>query len=161
MVARFKTAFRRHPAGVAVVTAKAPSGPVGLTASSVASVSADPPALAFSVTSSAGSAGAVLSAPTFMVNLLRSTQAELARAFAVSGAPRFTPDQGWTTLDTGEPVLRGAASALRCRPLRTVTVGGSTLILAEVLEIEHGETGSPLVFHDRTFHALSNGSALA
>ena len=32
-----KAAFRTHPAGVAIITASTPAGPVGLTASSVAS----------------------------------------------------------------------------------------------------------------------------
>ena len=33
----FKDAFRAHPAGIAVLTAQGPDGPVGLTASSVSS----------------------------------------------------------------------------------------------------------------------------
>jgi hypothetical protein len=37
----FKSAFRNHPAGVAVITADAGYGPVGLTATSVISVSAE------------------------------------------------------------------------------------------------------------------------
>ena len=44
-----KAAFRRYPTGVAVISAAGPDGLVGLTASSVASVSLDPPALSFSV----------------------------------------------------------------------------------------------------------------
>ncbi len=40
----FKSAFRNHPAGVSVVTADPGDGPVGLTATSVISVSANPPA---------------------------------------------------------------------------------------------------------------------
>lgn len=39
----FKSAFRNHPAGVSVVTADPGDGPVGLTATSVISVSANPP----------------------------------------------------------------------------------------------------------------------
>ena len=39
----YKSAFRGHPAGVAVITAEGPDGPTGLTASSVASVAIDPP----------------------------------------------------------------------------------------------------------------------
>ena len=45
----FKTAFRNHPAGVAVITANSPDGPVALTATSVVSVSAEPPVLIFSL----------------------------------------------------------------------------------------------------------------
>ena len=39
----FKALFRGHPGGVAVITADAGDGPVALTATSVASVSAEPP----------------------------------------------------------------------------------------------------------------------
>ncbi|MGG7462999.1 flavin reductase family protein [Plantibacter sp. YIM 135347] len=160
IVDRFKAAFRNHPAGVAVVTTQGPDGPVGLTASSVASVSADPPVLVFSVTTSAGSAGTVLTAPTFVVNLLRSEHVDIAKSFAVHGSPRFTPEQGFSTRHSGEPVLSGAAVALWCRPLQTVPVGASTLIVAEVLDVELGEPGSPLVYHDRTFHGLGGHTIL-
>ncbi|MFA5607204.1 MAG: flavin reductase, partial [Leucobacter sp.] len=37
-----KQAFREHPTGVALITAQSEDGPVGLTASSVASVGIDP-----------------------------------------------------------------------------------------------------------------------
>lgn len=38
-----RSVFRQHAAGVAVITARGESGPVGFTATSLASVSADPP----------------------------------------------------------------------------------------------------------------------
>ncbi|MFG3697211.1 flavin reductase [Micromonospora sp. NPDC047620] len=44
-----KGAFRRYPTGVPVISATGPDGPVGLTASSVASVSVAPSAVSFSV----------------------------------------------------------------------------------------------------------------
>ncbi|KHD72781.1 flavin oxidoreductase [Actinoplanes utahensis] len=151
VAARFKAAFRRYPTGVAVIAAAGPHGPVGLTASSVASVSADPPALSFSVIGS-GSALAVLAAPGLTVNLLGPAQVALARDFARSGGPRFTPDQGWETLPTGEPMLPGAVASLRCAPLHQVPVGGSTVVVATVLEVFLGPPGGRLVHHDRRFH---------
>lgn len=160
MIDQFKTAFRRHPAGVAVITAEGPNGPVGLTASSVSSVSADPPVLVFSVTTTAGSAGQLLAAATCVVHLLRSENVDIARSFAQSGAPRFVSEQGWTTRATGEPLLPDAAMMLRCRIADTVAVGASTLVIAEVLEIDEGVAGSPLVYHDRTFHGLQQHSIL-
>ncbi|MGO4102513.1 flavin reductase family protein [Leifsonia sp. YAF41] len=158
LVEQFKSVFRMHPAGVSLITAAGPDGPVGLTASSVASVSADPAALVFSVTTVTGSAGVILAAPSLVVHLLHSEHVEIAQAFARSGAPRFTPEQGWTTLATGEPVLRSALAMLRCRIIQTVPVGGSTLVVVEVLAIEHGETGTPLVYHDRGFHRIEAAS---
>ena len=149
-----KDAFRTHPAGVAIITAATPQGPVGLTASSVASVAVDPAAIVFSVTRATGSAGAILAAATFVVHLIDDEHSALAQSFAVSGADRFTPEQGWDTLPTGEPHLPEARVALRCRPIQTVPVGSSTVVIAEVLEVLPGAPGRPLVYLDRRFHAL-------
>lgn len=152
-----KAAFRSHPAGVAIITATTPDGPVGLTASSVASVAVDPAAIMFSVTRATGSAGAILSADTFVVHLIDDEHSALAQSFATSGADRFTPEQGWTALDTGEPHLDTARAALRCRALHTIAVGTSTVVIAEVLEVLTGTQGRPLVYVDRRFHALPSG----
>jgi flavin reductase (DIM6/NTAB) family NADH-FMN oxidoreductase RutF len=151
-----KAAFRRQPAGVAIITAMSPSGPVGLTASSVASVAVDPAAIVFSVTRATGSAGAILAADSFVVHLIDDEHSALAQSFAVSGAERFTPEQGWSVLPTGEPYLPAARVALRCRPIQTVPVGSSTVVIAEVVEVAEGRAGRPLVYVDRRFHALSH-----
>ncbi|MCE0509217.1 flavin reductase family protein [Microbacterium sp. KKR3/1] len=151
---RLKDAFRTHPAGVAIITASTPAGPVGLTASSVASVAVDPAAIVFSVTRATGSAGAILGADTFVVHLIDDEHSALAQSFAVSGSERFTAEQGWSELETGEPYLASARAALRCRALQTVAVGSSTVVIAEVLDVIAGPQGRPLVYLDRRFHAL-------
>jgi len=154
-----KAAFRTHPAGVAIITASTPDGPVGLTASSVASVAVDPAAIVFSVTRATGSAGAILGAATFVVHLIDDEHSDLAQSFAVSGAERFTPEQGWSELETGEPHLASARAALRCRALQTVPVGSSTVVIAEVLDVLSGSQGRPLVYLDRRFHALPHDTS--
>lgn len=151
----FKNAFRVHPAGIAVIAAETAEGPVGITASSVASVGIAPLALAFSVTRAGGSAGGILQASSFTVQLLSTKNLEIAKRFARSGADRFTPEQGWKTLSTGEPFLPAARSILRSRPLQITPVGESSMVLAEVLEVIEGEAGEPLVYQDRAFHALA------
>lgn len=151
----FKAAFREHPAGIALITAQTPEGPVGLTASSVASVGINPPAVAFSVTRSTGSAGGILQAPSYLIHLLSDRNITVAKAFAQSGEERFTPDQGWSTLPTGEPYLADARVALRCRTINVVPIGASSLVLAEVLETYQGTPGKPMIYHNREFHTLS------
>jgi flavin reductase (DIM6/NTAB) family NADH-FMN oxidoreductase RutF len=136
----FKDAFRLHPAGIALIAALAPHGPVGLTASSVASVGIDPPALAFSV--------------THVVHLLDAHHIGLAQVFARSGTERFTLEQGWSTLPTGEPHLADARVALRCRILQATPVGSSVLVLSEVLDIHQGRRGEPVAYVDREFRPL-------
>jgi flavin reductase (DIM6/NTAB) family NADH-FMN oxidoreductase RutF len=144
---RLKSAFRRYPTGVAIISAP---GPAGLTVSSVASVSVEPAALSFSVMASR-SARAVLSARSFVVNLLGAEHAALAHDFAHAERPRFTPEQGWDVLPSGEPVLTGAPASLRCRPLHLVPVGASTVVVAAVLSVRLGPSGQPLVHHNRSY----------
>jgi flavin reductase (DIM6/NTAB) family NADH-FMN oxidoreductase RutF len=146
----FKAAFRRFPTGVAVVTATGPAGPVGLTASSVASVSVVPPALSFSVMGSP-SARIIAAASSFVVHLLGARHSALAQDFARPGGPRFTPEQEWSVLATGEPMLPSALAALRCTPVQLVAVGTSTVVIATVDEVYLGPADGRLVYHDRTF----------
>ena len=54
----FLTAFRQHPAGVAIVTGDPGTGPVALTVSSLISVSVEPPTVAFSLSEASSSAQA-------------------------------------------------------------------------------------------------------
>lgn len=152
---QFKTAFGAHPAGIALITATTEEGPVGLTASSVASVALDPVALTFSVTRATGSAGALLSADTMLVHLLDARHVEVATQFSFTGGERFTPEQGWQTLETGEPYLPGVHAALRCRALQVTRVGASSAVIAEVLDVVPGEAGEPLVYLNRAFRRLA------
>ncbi len=157
----FKRAFRDHPGGVAIVTAASPSGPVGLTASSVASVSAEPPILAFSVSTESRSASVIAGADTVLVHLLGAGQVDLARTFAARGSARFTPDMDWETLPSGEPLLHGTRWVLRCDVVGRLPLGSSVLIAAQVVEVlPQNNDGAPLVYHDRTFHWLGLDSRL-
>lgn len=154
-----KAAFRHHPAGVSLITAQTPDGPVGLTASSVSSVGIDPPALSFSVTRATGSAGGLLHADSYVVHLLDSRHAGIAATFAVSGTERFTPEQGWRELTTGEPYLPNTRVALRCRTLHSLEVGSSVIVVAEILGAVFGEDAEPMVHIDRKFRGLGDAVA--
>ncbi|PPB48284.1 flavin oxidoreductase [Arthrobacter pityocampae] len=159
----FKDAFRTHPAGIAVITAQSVDGPVGLTASSVSSVSAEPPVLAFSVSTASSSAAALIAADTLVVHLLGADQVGIAQLFATRGADRFGGAVDWRPLPTGEPLLVEAPWALRCRILHRLPVGGSMILAAEVEAIEQGDggaAGAPLVYHNRSYHRLSDRSLL-
>jgi hypothetical protein len=87
----FKAAFRNHPAGVAVITADAGDGPVGLTATSVISVSASPALLVFSLSAFSSSAPALAKAETLVVHLLGADQRDW---------PRHSPPAGSTASRT-------------------------------------------------------------
>ena len=154
-IEHFKTAFRHHPAGVAIVAGDAPEGRAGLTVSSLASVGVDPAAVSFSVSSDRGSAGAVLASRTVGISLLDARHVDVARAFALPGAPRFTAEQRWTAFDDETPYLADAPAALRCRIVGVTPIGASSLVLAEVFEIRAGDRSVPMVYVDRMFHGVT------
>ncbi|MUL44314.1 flavin reductase [Streptomonospora sp. PA3] len=158
---RFKAAFRHHPAGVAVITADDGGGPVGLTATSVIPVSAEPAVLAFSLSAQSSTTPRLVSAETVVVHLLSAGQVEAARRFAASGIDRFADSATWHRLPTGEPVLRGADVWLRAGIAQRVAVGGSTLVVASVLEVRTGGGDRfPLVYQNRTWYTLPGSAAV-
>jgi flavin reductase (DIM6/NTAB) family NADH-FMN oxidoreductase RutF len=161
----FKAAFRNHPAGVSVITTQTADGPVGLTASSVFSVSANPPLLVFSLSTHSSSTPAIRDADTLVVHLMGAGQLELAKTFATSGIDRFADTTTWSRLVTGEPVLHSANAWLRGRIVNLMEAGDSTVVAVQVLQVnvsdqlEHDAEGTrPLVYHNRAWHSLSEAS---
>lgn len=155
----FKAVFRHHPAGVAVVTLRAPAGPVGFTATSVISVSADPPILAFSLAATSSSRFAVEDAASLVVNFLAADQRHVAASFARRGVDRFAGTT-WAPLPTGEPVLEGATAWVRGLVEDRIPVGDSLLVIVRAVRASRGDTDGPLTYVDRTYHRLGEHSRL-
>lgn len=164
----FKSAFRNHPAGVAVITADIGQGPVGLTATSVISVSANPPLVVFSLSSASSSTPTVKEAETVVIHLLGAGQIGLAKNFATSGIDRFADQSIWSRLITGEPYLPSATAWMRGRIINKMDAGDSTVVAVQILQVDlPGEAGraagesKPLVYHNRTWHSLSQASVVS
>jgi len=154
----FKAAFRHHPGGVALITAVGPDGPVAMTATSVASVSADPPLLVFSVSELSSSHPTIVGADTVVVHLLGSKDRRLAKLGATSGIDRFADTSLWHRLPSGEPVFDGTRW-IRAAIVSRVAAGTATLIIAEALETDlTAEPGDGLVYVDRTWHRIGEHS---
>jgi flavin reductase (DIM6/NTAB) family NADH-FMN oxidoreductase RutF len=154
----YKVVFRRHPAGVAVVALQDGDRLVGFTATSVISVSAAPPLLAFSIASTSSSWAALSRVRTLAVSFLSDDQDDVSARFATSGIDRFAPG-GWSQLATGEPVIDDALTWVRGRVVQRTPIGSSFLVSVRALEHGAGE-GSPLVYHDRTYHRIGDHSAI-
>ena len=155
LTAKFRDAFRAHPAGVALITAHVDGRPVGMTVSSLASLTLEPLSVSFSLSQLSGSAGGLAKASSFLIHLLSTEHAALADTFARKGTKRFTPEQGWDYLATGEPYLPSAPAALRARPLQVIEVGAARLIAAEVTNVLPGPAGEALLYHDRRFLGIA------
>jgi len=160
----FKAAFRNHAAGVAVITADAGDGPVGLTATSVFSVSAEPPLLVFSVSDLSSSAPTLREAENVVVHLLGADQLHIAKLCATSGIDRFADLSLWGRLPTGEPYFPTAQSWIRGRVEGRMPAGGSTVFAVHALEASVASDASlepPLVYHNRRWHSLGDHSMIA
>lgn len=160
----FREAFRRHPAGVAVLTADAGDRPIAITVSSLISVSADPPIVAFSLSAQSGSTQALLEAKSLVIHFLRFTDLELAKLGATRGADRFGPDVAWERLPSGEPRYRDVATWFRARIIGNLPLGTATLVAAEFLEGSHSAGTDPakdasLVYVERCWHRLQADTA--
>lgn len=157
----FRRAFRGHPAGVAIITAQGATGPVGITSSSVTSISADPAVLGFSLQTLRGSAAEIAAATNILVHLLTADNVALARRFATAGSARFGVDTAWSALESGEPFLHGTGTVLQCTPLTRTEVGPALVVTAAVEEVRAADSlAAPLVYQDRTYHCVSAWTAL-
>ncbi|MBF4574054.1 flavin reductase family protein [Herbiconiux sp. VKM Ac-1786] len=165
----FKAAFRNHPAGVAVITADAGDGPVALTATSVFSVSVEPPLLVFSISELSSSTPTIRRSETVVVHLLGAAQLDIAKLGATSGIDRFADTSIWTRLPTGEPYFPAAHAWIRGRVVNTMEAGGSTVVAVQALETKappaddpaaDAATAEPLVYHNRTWHRLGDHSKI-
>jgi flavin reductase (DIM6/NTAB) family NADH-FMN oxidoreductase RutF len=159
----FKAAFRQHPSGIAVITADAGSGPVAMTASSVFSVSAEPPVLVFSVSQMSSAAPTLLSAETLVVHMLSADNLDLALLGAASGVDRFADTSLWSRLATGEPYFVNAHAWIRGRVVDRMHIGESTVVAVHALSSNtpnSAETPPPLVYHNRTWHRLTDESRI-
>lgn len=149
-----RSVFRRHAAGVAVITARGDAGPVGFTATSLTSVSTEPPLLSFGIGTGSSSWPTVCEAEYVGVHVLGEHQQELATTFARSGADRFAAPTAWREGPEGVPVLDGVLAWLVCRVVARVPAGDHRVVLAEVLLGDPAGAGRPLLYHQGRYSGL-------
>jgi flavin reductase (DIM6/NTAB) family NADH-FMN oxidoreductase RutF len=157
--AGFKSVFRRHPSGVAVITFTDADRLYGFTATSVISVSADPPVLAFSIDSRSSSWPPLARAEHLAISFLAASQVDLSARFATSGIDKFAHG-GFSLLPSGEPVLDGSAAWMQGEIVQRTAVGASYLVSVLVLQASEPADVAPLVYHDRAYHHVGEHSAL-
>lgn len=152
----FRQVFRRHAAGVTVITYTDGGELGGFTASSLISVAAEPPSVAFAVTTASLGCQALLRLERFVVNFLDDAASELALSFAGRGGKRFAADT-YELLASGEPVLHAASAYLQARIVARYPQGDSHLIVGELCGVHIRNPQAemrPLVYLNRRFRRL-------
>jgi flavin reductase (DIM6/NTAB) family NADH-FMN oxidoreductase RutF len=151
----FRQAFRRHPSGVAILTAQGKCGPIALTISSLISVSASPPLVAFSLSAASSSAVEFQKADTMVIHFPRFADKALAVLCATPGSDRFAPGVAWESMSTGEPRYRDVETWFRARVRDRLPVDGTMIVTAELLDGRANTVeADALVYFDRNWHSL-------
>lgn len=144
----FRAAMRRIAATVALVTTRDEQGrPYGVAASSVISVSMDPPSMLVAVNRGASIHPALGLVRRFCVNVLASGQQELLDRFSQSALrdQRFAGND-WQEGPAGLPWLANAPAAVFCEVDRSIDYGTHTIFIGRVRDIAFGSDAQPLVW---------------
>lgn len=154
---RFRRAMRWQAGAVAVITVEGAWGRTGFTATSVTSLSLEPPRLLVCVNREASSYPALRTEGRFAVNLLAADQQAVAERFAgaggLSGAARFQGAR-WRKLKHGAPALEDALACFDCAVGEWIERGTHAIIIADVLDAALGRGADALVYWQGRYRAI-------
>lgn len=143
------TAFRRvlghFASGITVVTAALDDHRVGFTCQSFASVSLDPPLVAFFAREDSLSWATIRESGTFAVNVLSRRQEQVARVFGTRGVDKFR-DVDVTRSPNGSPLINGVIAWLDCRVENIFQAGDHEGVLGRVDVVAHVHNAPPLLY---------------
>lgn len=141
----FREMFRRHAAGVAIITANLNGKPFGFTATSVASLSAEPPRFTFNMARSSSSWPAVANAEYIGVHMLGLENQALADRFART-RDRFDGDH-WEPGPHDVPILKDVSGWLVGKIQMRLSFENNAVVVVEVVDGQVGGEGTPLLYH--------------
>ncbi|MFI7010403.1 flavin reductase family protein [Streptomyces sp. NPDC050145] len=154
--AEFRRVLGSFASGVTIVTAPGEQ-PAGFACQSFASLSLDPPLVAFMVARTSTTWPRIARAGVFCVNVLGADQGELCRGFAVSGADKFAGVAYDAAPVSGSPRLDGAAAWIDCVIHAVHTGGDHLIVVGRVTSLGTGaEDAAPLLFHQGRFATLAD-----
>ena len=149
-----RSLMRFVPHNVGVLAVDHEGNRMGVTISSLVSLSLDPPLIGVSVGKQASLYELVRNAGAFSISLLGDGQEELAQRFA-AGRP---PLVHWDGVDVREgkyaPLIEGALGWIEARTRAEHDAGDHTLFVADVEAVERGPAPSALMYRDRSYHSL-------
>ncbi len=143
--AKYRQVLGHFPTGVTVVTAAPEGTPVGMAVGSFASVSLDPPLVAFFAGQSSSSWPRIQAAGSFCVNILADDQEAVCRRFASKEEDKFA-GLGWTPAASGSPLLDGVLAWIDCDIESVSEAGDHVCVMGRIRDMEVAHDGAPLLF---------------
>jgi len=147
-------AMRRNIAGVWIITTKTGNGRYGMTATSVTSLSAEPPTLIMCVNKNSSLLQPLLDSGVFAAHLLAGHQQDVGLRFAQKpeGEARFATGE-WSN-DDAPPQLEGAAANFSGRIVEVLSYGTHALLLGAVDTIVLGDKPDILAYKAGQFQSF-------
>jgi len=128
----FRDALSRFATGITVITTRTPDGvAVGVTATSFASLSLDPPLVQWSLRTAARLHSVFQSCDRFAISMLAVDQAGISDRFSAGVKDRFAGVDVSQGLG-GLPLINGALAWLECRVEGRVPGGDHTIFVGRV-----------------------------
>jgi len=153
----FRGAMRHLAGGVSVITAGRGKEITGMTVTSVASLSVDPPSLIVSVNRGSSSWPLIKRLGVFGVNILTADQLDVAERFTgkggLKGADRFTGAE-WFTRASGVPLLADALAAIDCEVEDIVERHSHAIVVGRVLEMRSPTRTAALAYWQGQYVAI-------
>jgi 3-hydroxy-9,10-secoandrosta-1,3,5(10)-triene-9,17-dione monooxygenase reductase component len=149
----FRHVLGHYPTGVAVITARTPDGPAGMSMNSFTSLSLEPPLVLFCPAESSRTWPLLRRAGKIAINVLSAGQKGVSRAFAARSADRFA-GLAWTVGANGAPLLVDALGWLECSVQAEYPAGDHLVVIAGIDRMGvHEEIVDPLVFFKGAYYA--------
>jgi len=146
--------MRFVPHNVAVLAVDHDGNRMGVTISSLVSLSLEPPLVGISIGHQASLYELLRNAGAFSVSLLGDGQEELAQRFAGGRPPIVHWDGVATRPGRFAPLLEGALGWIEARIAAEHATGDHTFFVGEVVSVERGPAASALMYRDRSYHSL-------
>ncbi|WP_088346882.1 MULTISPECIES: flavin reductase family protein [Rhodomicrobium] len=142
-------AMRQLASGVSIVTCADGGVRNGFTATSVTSLSVEPPRLLFCMIRTSTSLPLIARSRRFAVNILGAQHQMLADRFAgrmgAQGEDRFD-GANWQTLATGAPILSDALASVDCELEELIERHSHVIVIGRVAGVQLAENGDGLVY---------------
>jgi len=140
--------------GVSVITAQGASGPAGVTANAVTSLSLEPPLVLVCFDLSSRTLHAVRESERFCINMLAAGQQDISRLFATK-SPHEEKFAGTEhRLEHGVPVLGECLAWLACELDSEFRSGDHTVAIGLVVGGGANDGATPLLFYRGSYLTL-------
>jgi flavin reductase (DIM6/NTAB) family NADH-FMN oxidoreductase RutF len=146
--------MRLWPHGVSVLTVDHEGDTMGVTVSSLVSLSLDPPLVGVSIGKGASCYEILRQSGEWAVSLLGGDQGELAARFAAGRPPIVHWDGVEIRQGTIAPLIQGAVGWIEARTRAEHDAGDHTFFIGDVVAVSHGPATSALMYRESTYHRL-------